>query len=480
MTQGKFEHFFADFEDLDSGFIPAEDLDEFIVKKRILESRYSEVSGEEFYRYLFPIGSFERAGHCEDARGNGIAVSINEETKKATKTIITDGLEQLSDLLEEPFVVCSPISYFGRSRCAKNALWLHALTLDIDYVGERELTNMLSWIETLDNTPRPTFVVNSGHGVHLYFVFEQPVAMYPNNQKELLRLKKNLVQQFWTPFTSKEPERMEALGIVQGFRMVGSVSKMGVYRLTAYQTGERVTLDYLNSFAWDGQVAVIDQPSLFSLEDAKREWPEWYERRIVRGEVPGRWHIKRDLYDWFLRRAKDKGKVGHRYFCIMCLAIYAAKCDIDEQELRRDAAELQGQFNSLGKDTNEPFTWAEAEKALEAYNESYVKFPRETIERVTAIPMPANKRNGRTQAQHMEVMRAIQSVVNPNWREGNGRPKGSKNKHHPKRDSIFEYAKKHPKATQREIAQALKISPTTVNKWLKSATHDATQEQCRK
>lgn len=465
MTAESYEHFMFDFETQEIESLP--EFDQFTAKDLRLKKEYQSVSPSDFYRYIFPEGSFERLGHPEDKKPNGIAVVIDENTQRASKVIVTDGFEQLSQLLSHDFVVMSPISYFGRSRRADHAVALHALTLDIDYVEELNLNAIIGWVEK-ELIPRPTFIVNSGHGVHLYYVFEQPIMMTRRNQEELTGLKKNLIDQTWTRFTSARPDRKEALGLTQGFRMVGSPTKFKAYSLTAYKTGGRITVDYLNAFAWSGCEAVLDQPSTTPIEEAKELWPEWYERRIVRGEQPGRWYIKRDLYDWFLRRIEGEGSIGHRYFCMMCLAVYAAKCDIEEDELRRDATRIQKVFNQLGEDTDEPFTWEETEKALEAYNESYVKFPRETIERITAISMPANKRNGRKQDQHCEVMRAIQSVVNPNWRTNNGRPKGSIKEKTAKGELIRAYAKEHPGANHSEIARALGVSRPTVIKWLKA------------
>lgn len=446
----------------------------FWLREAALRREYPKVEPWDFYRYIFPEGSFERLGHPEDGKGNGIAVSINEETRRASKTIITDGLEQLGNLLEEPLVVCSPISYFGRSRRADHALWLHALTLDIDYVSPPRLDNIIRWFEELEIIPRPAFIVNSGHGIHLYYVFDSPVAMYPKNQRELLKLKKGLIDKIWTKYTSDRPERKEALGIVQGFRMVGSRTKMPQYRLSAWQTGSRVSLEYLNGFSAPGAEAKVDAtPSLFSLEDAKREWPEWYEKRVVRGERAGRWHVKRDLYDWWKRRIAGEAQVGARYFCIMALAIYAAKCDVSEEELREDAARFQVVFDALGDDTNEPFSWEEAEKALEAYNESYVTFPRDDIARLTKIAMPANKRNGRKQKVHLAIARGTKEAMKSvEAMKPEGRPKGSAKLTTPKAKLIRDYALEHPEANHSEIARVLGVSRPTVIKWLKDQSRE--------
>ena len=85
-------------------------------------------------------GSFERKGHFEDRKGNGIAVTVPKgEVDKATgialqiegdgkakRCTIPDELDELRELQETDFTLMSPISYFGRRRCGKNARYLYA------------------------------------------------------------------------------------------------------------------------------------------------------------------------------------------------------------------------------------------------------------------------------------------------------------------------------------------------------------------
>ena len=59
--------------------------------------------------------------------------------------------------------------------------------------------------------------------------------MYPHNQKCLKELKYSLTRQIWNRYTStiKEPQMQ---GILQGFRVVGSGSKLGrEYPVAAYR-----------------------------------------------------------------------------------------------------------------------------------------------------------------------------------------------------------------------------------------------------
>ena len=102
-----------------------------------------------------------------------------------------------------------------------------------------------------DILPQATFVVNSGTGLHLYYVLKEPVPMYPYNQKCLKELKYSLTRQIWNKFTStiKEPQMQ---GILQGFRVVGSGSKLGrEYPVRAFRLGGPVELARLLDYIPD-------------------------------------------------------------------------------------------------------------------------------------------------------------------------------------------------------------------------------------
>lgn len=98
----------------------------YMEKNAHLEQFLEQVEPFEFYREIFPEGSFERQGHYEDSKPNGIAVSLPgkggsvsgialeiEGDGKARRYIITDDLLKLDDLRETDFTIMSPISYFG-------------------------------------------------------------------------------------------------------------------------------------------------------------------------------------------------------------------------------------------------------------------------------------------------------------------------------------------------------------------------------
>ena len=427
-----------------------------------LETYLEPVEPSEFYREIFPVGSFERKGCYDDLKGNGIALQI-ESKGKAKRYTITDDLEVLKELQDTDFTILSPISYFGRSRCGKNARYLYAMVFDLDGVEMPQLRDTLHQMNK-DILPQATFVVNSGTGLHLYYVLKNPVPMYPQNQKYLKELKYSLTRQIWNRFTStiKEPQMQ---GIMQGFRVIGSGTKLGRdYPVRAYRLGGPVTLEDLIEFIPDSngerqRIEGIMQKSKLSLDEAKAKYPEWYERRIVRQERRGRWTVKRDLYDWWLHRIGDEIRVGHRFYGIMTLAIYAKKCGIDEDELREDAFALLRPYDDMSTESINRFTEDDVVCALEMFNEDYVTFPRDDIARLSGLSMPVNKRNGRKQADHIRLMNLIRDEINGNksWRNKDGRPTAQA--------KVQEWRRQHPDGRKAECHRETGLDPKTIRKW---------------
>lgn len=358
-------------------------------------------------------------------------------------------------------------TYFGRRNVSERQSKLCALIFDIDDVDDGRLNNLLyaAYSEIVDVYPIPQHVVLSGHGIHLYYVLEEPLSLYPNVKTQAKELKYALTRRLWNRYTSGI-EDVQYQGINQSFRVPGSRTKEGcerrvckAFRLSTHPT----TIEELNRFVPEESRVDVEaryRESRMTAEEARSRYPEWYER-VVEGSVREQWVVKRDLYDWWLRRiASDEVSYGHRYFCVMALAVFAAKCGIyDKSKVREDAMGLLGHFNEVSPEN--PFTEDDIESALDCLDGRYATFPRRDLEKLTAIPMPANKRNGRKQKEHMAVMRAIQSVVDPegSWRNKRGAPT--------KRDLVRAYALEHPDANHSEAARALGVSRPTVIKWLK-------------
>lgn len=435
------------------------------LKNEHLNQYFEEVSCLDFYRDVFPRGSFERKGHFEDEKANGVLTVI--EGEKARNYVIFDELEEIKEQKGKEFVILSAVSYSGRNRTAKNARWLYGLTIDLDGVEIQNLRDILFQAEN-DIIPQPTYIVNSGHGMHLYYLFEKPVPLYRHMQEQLRDFKYELIAKIWNRYTSTytEREQVQYQGIFQGFRMVGSQTKLGKrYPVKAFLTGKKVTVEYLNGFLMDSSKVVtnFNYKSDLPLAQAKEKYPEWYERRIVNKENKGRWHVHRALYDWWLKKIKGGGaSVGHRYSCLSVLAAYAIKCDVDEDELTSDALELQPYLDGISDDEHNRFTKRDVLDAMKLYNESYVHYSRAEAERVSGITIPPNKRNGRKQKLHLKMARSNLAIMSDDiGKPLQGRPVGSGTK----KEQVAAWRVAHPDGRKADCIRETGLSKPTVYKW---------------
>ena len=109
----------------------------------------------------------------------------------------------------------APISYFGKSRSGKFARFLYALAFDLDGVGMPQLRDVLHQMDK-GILPKASFVVNSGTGLHLYYILSEPVPMYPQNQHYLKELKYSLTRQIGTGLHLPSNSR-KCKGLCRGF-----------------------------------------------------------------------------------------------------------------------------------------------------------------------------------------------------------------------------------------------------------------------
>lgn len=428
---------------------------------------FDEIEPKDFYRAIFPEGELERQGEQIQGKYNAIAVELlpkaDKERGNARRFIMTDGFEILDRLLESNnFIIMSPISYIGRSRQAQNARNIYAMAIDLDGITEQHyLVDLFHQFES-EYLPKPTYIVWSGTGLHLYYKFKQPLPCFKNIVKQLSELKTALTKRIWNSFVSELYEKPQIESLFQGFRIVGGITKGG-NRTKAFDIGEEIDIDYLNDFVpKECKVTEFAYKSSLTKKEAAAKYPEWYKKRIEEHKPRGTWVANKAVYDWWLNKLHEEIGEGHRYYGIMVLAIYAKKCGVPEDILENDAFGLLEEMEKLTVSEENHFTREDILAALELYNDNYITFPIDTITQLTAIPIQKNKRNGRKQEVHLARARAVQNIDYPNgeWRYHGGRPKGSKN-----RDIILNWKEKNPYKTAKECIAETKIGKSTVYKY---------------
>lgn len=132
-----------------------------------------------------------------------------------------------------------------------------------------------------------------------------------------------------------------------------------------------------------------------------------------------------------------------------------------------DAMNLLDIYNSLTVHEGNEFTEKDIKAASKFYNIKFVKFTKEEISRRTGIPIrTTTKRNGRRQDLHLKLARASRDILcaergKSDWREGNGRPKGSGTA----QKKVEEWRKNHPDGKKADCIRDTGLSKPTVYKW---------------
>jgi hypothetical protein len=189
------------------------------------------------------------------------------------------------------------------------------------------------------------------------------------------------------------------------------------------------------------------------------KYPEWYERRIVRGEGKGRWTCNRAVYDWWKGRIEEEAVVGHRYYCLMMLAVYAIKCEIDLEELQSDCLAMMEIFEARTDSEDNHFTSKDVFDALQAFEDrGLVTYPINSIANRSGLHIEKNKRNGRKQADHVKLMNAMKSLkkqIGEPVKEG--RPSAER--------TVMEWYNQNPGKRKADCIRETRLDKKTVYKW---------------
>ena len=462
------------------------------VKERLSQKRYQSLKNK--WDKGFGAGVYHKSGEPY------LLTHEDKHTGKRVATVwdrrIHDDFQEFGNALGKRFAMMAPISYFGKKANTKNARYLFAIVLDIDAVTADTLRRMI-W--HIDNDPprksaglpyflSPTYIVNSGHGVHLYYFLDEPVPMYKYVIDPIKKLKERLAELYWK-VGSIVKDHIDPQGTVQQYRVVGSFTKLGKgYLTSAYRvSGKRYSLEELVKAGGDNGDVIkpcIKLPleeyrprgtSGHDLEYWKQENPEWYKRVILKQSDKSK-NFKDKLCTGFyptmkIRITKDI-HVGCRYnrCCLLfanarqggytydeCLEYLMSMLDPDafdsfnrgvseDEWLREDEVLKAGQFYS------DPSKW------------NYWRL--DVIKTKCDIELPRAKRNGRKQPKHMEYLNMGMDMgffeKNTHFDSDTAYEAGRKGT---KEQIVREYLQEHPNARKCDIVRETGLSKPTVYKY---------------
>ena len=490
--------------------------------KRYLKWREEENSGKE---HDYSEGQFQynpivfykskRKNAKGDVRHQDGTGSSDQNTHRL---VLKDDWRSKDWLQSRYFALMAPITYVGKSTANKNARYLYAFAVDLDGVGVHQLRMLFEGfrrrfkqelLKDLPVIPVPNIIVNSGHGVHLYYIMKYPLALYEWNAKLLQQVCRSFYHLAWYPANKKngEPgtsteEKVHCLGIYHMFRLPDTMTKpLRIDKNTGLTVGNGVPIqawklrsehytlsEWAKYNAYDSGlkktftpkvIAELERggrlldPNRLTLEQARKKYgEEWYQNR---DKPKGRFVTNRRLYDWWLDKLQNPQssgvKVGHRYFCIMALASFAKKCGIDRKELQADAESLLQKLDNISDKQDNRFKMSDITVALKAYDkDDCIRWSPRMIQHWTDIQMKETKRNRRKQTTHLKMARSNRDILaeekgKENWWEGGGRPEETVD-NSKAAAKIKEWMFYHPDSHNKSAcARDLDLDRKTVRKW---------------
>ena len=391
--------------------------------------------------------------------------SKGQQEYRGKRYTITQGNMELYDLIEqsENFCMISPISYVGKNRTIENARYLYALCIEVDYIEPKHGIDELvySWERDYRPIPKPTYIVCSGNGLHIYYVFERPIPLWKNVYMSLNEAKKWLTPQLWTKFVTTAYEDIQYEGLNQPFRCVGTVTKSGSYAM-AFEVGEKVTIEYMNKFLPAGKKIEHFYKASCSLEQAKELYPKWYQNVIVEGKPKGHYNRHEGIYYNWIEKILEGAVVGKRYNCLENLCSLAVQCQIPPEQVEKDCRMVAERLERLTVSEDNHFTEYDIVCALKTYytaDEKAYRRRTEFITKKTGISLTPNKRNGRKQEQHIKIMNAIRDIEHPNgsWINKEGAPT--------KQSIVQKWRLEHPHGKKADCIRDTGLTKPTVYKW---------------
>lgn len=410
-------------------------LDQYQQKNNVLLSFGEQVSATTLYEDIFDDLDLLMP----------IIIIDEEESKHVVKMTIQEAISCAEGRND---VLMGGVTYFKEFVSKATAKNIYALIIDMDNVYAGPLLRALQhgWaLESGEERPLPTYIVNSGIGLHLYFVFEEPIPCYKRQMTKIDQLYRTLALQ---QTTGRVYLRKQVQWFGQDFRMAGGCGK-DMWENTVFRVGKKWKADDLAkacgldlSFVFDGEIA--------PKKNRKKTRPGSQKKKGFT--------TNRAFYDHALKRCEVETKEGWRYMSMCALTVIAWKCKVPKEELERDLLSLIPLYN---KDSLRPIREREVYSAMKMYNDKAIDTPRVRLEDWQGWKYDAPKRNYRQQEVHLRLARGQLAILRELEEVKEGRPKGSGTKE----DEVREWQQNNPTGKKIDCHRETGLSRVTINKW---------------
>jgi hypothetical protein len=424
---------------------PLEYIQEQFEEKTLVLSQFGErVSATTMYEDIFgnleqvlPVVIIDEEDETEDV------VSPEPIEKHIIPMTLAEALEQSESRNDMLLGGCSYFNNWISKRSAKD---VYTFIVDMDNVYSGTLLNALQqdwYTASGDYLPKPTYIVNSGTGCHLYFVLQEPIPNYKITTPLLDKVYRALAVQ---QTTRRVYLKKEVQWFGQDFRIAGGLNKYK-WENQVFRVGEKWDIDEL------AKAVGLDGLHFVRYGEKRTTQAPVFKEKRVSGKGKG-WKTNRAFYDYALRTCREKTKEGNRYTSMCALSVIAWKCAVSADELERDLHSLLPSFN---KGAMRVVKEREVYSAMKMYNAKAILTQRERLELWQGWEYKPIKRNGRKQADHLRRARAVQNIDYPDGEWRGRKPTAEALVHH--------WQSKNPAGRKVDCARELNIDPKTVRKW---------------
>ena len=329
---------------------------EYYKKNMILEQFGEWVDAETLYEDIY--GDLEQVVPV-------VFIDEDEDTKHMVKMSVDEAIDQAVDRND---ILLGGSTYFKNFVSKATAKDVHALIIDMDNVWAGVLQSALQndWNEDDKELPKPTYIVNSGTGLHLYFLFDEPIPHYVCNSEKIDQLYRRLAVQ---QTTSRIYLQKQVQWFGQDFRMAGSLNKYN-WRNEVFRVGEKWDIDRL------AQAVGMEDTHFVRYGEPRTRQLVKRERTKNRTKRKG-WRCNQGFYDYTLERCRNETKEGNRYMSFCALTVIAWKCNVPISKVEQD---LKGLIPKYNKGAKRQITEKEIEHALRMYNEKAMLTQRERLQ----------------------------------------------------------------------------------------------------
>lgn len=232
--------------------------EEIVKKLELMDNRsFKKITTEEYLRRLFTVDfdlKIQQDANDTLRIGNPILRTLNEKTGLYYFKIVNKAnLEKVNDYVKGKRVLGNGAAICGKRPDKDLTSAYYSITIDLDWVSERKLQNLLDYIK--ENNLLVNFITVSGTGLHITFLIEE----VNKKQAELLnKIKEKITNFLWKTkdnngeplfvepyiFGTNEKNKIQYQSINQGYAMPGSNFKDAFnmpkeYKVSTYLINEK-------------------------------------------------------------------------------------------------------------------------------------------------------------------------------------------------------------------------------------------------